>query len=69
MRFIVALVLVLSSRAALADEYDLTIDECAAPDIAATLGIPVNTVYSRLRVAREELAAAVGRARARRGER
>jgi RNA polymerase sigma-70 factor (ECF subfamily) len=31
------------------------IEEMTAPEIAATLGIPLNTVYSRLRVARGEL--------------
>lgn len=30
------------------------LDGCAAPEIAQTLGIPLNTVYSRLRVARRE---------------
>ena len=30
------------------------LDGCAAPEIADTLGIPINTVYSRLRVARRE---------------
>jgi RNA polymerase sigma-70 factor (ECF subfamily) len=31
----------------------------AAPEVAATLGVPVNTVYSRLRVARQNLIARV----------
>ncbi|MCA9595290.1 MAG: RNA polymerase sigma factor [Myxococcales bacterium] len=35
------------------------IDGCSAPDIASELGIPLNTVYSRLRVARRELRDAV----------
>lgn len=35
------------------------------PKIAVALGIPVGTVYSRLRVAREEFAAALNRHRAR----
>jgi RNA polymerase sigma-70 factor (ECF subfamily) len=35
------------------------LDGQAAPEIAASLGIPVNTVYSRLRVGRQRLAAAV----------
>jgi RNA polymerase sigma-70 factor (ECF subfamily) len=35
------------------------LDGLSAPDIAAALEIPVNTVYSRLRVARERLLAAV----------
>jgi DNA-directed RNA polymerase specialized sigma24 family protein len=30
----------------------------AAPEIAEELGVPLNTVYSRLRTAREELKAA-----------
>lgn len=33
----------------------------AAPEIAAVLGIPLNTVYSRLRLAREEFEKAVAR--------
>ena len=37
------------------------LDGQAAPEIAAALGIPLNTVYSRLRVARERLAAEVHR--------
>jgi RNA polymerase sigma-70 factor (ECF subfamily) len=45
------------------------IDGVAAPAIADALAIPVNTVYSRLRIARERFAAAVRRLRARRGER
>jgi len=35
------------------------IDEVPMADIAASLGIPLHTAYSRLRVAREEFAAAV----------
>jgi RNA polymerase sigma-70 factor (ECF subfamily) len=35
------------------------------PEIAAALGIPVATAYSRLRLAREDLAAAIKRLRAR----
>jgi RNA polymerase sigma-70 factor, ECF subfamily len=35
------------------------IEEMTAPEIAQTLGIPLNTVYSRLRVARSELEAAL----------
>jgi RNA polymerase sigma-70 factor (ECF subfamily) len=35
------------------------IEEMTAPEIAAALGIPLNTVYSRLRVARGELEAAL----------
>lgn len=37
------------------------------PEIAAALGIPVPTVHSRLRLAREEVAAAMKRLRAREG--
>lgn len=45
------------------------IDGQAMPPIAEALGISVNTAYSRLRLAREELRAAVQRGRLRRGER
>ncbi len=41
------------------------LEEMSAPDIAAALGVPLNTVYSRLRVAREEFGAAAARYRAR----
>lgn len=41
------------------------IDGAAVPAIAASLGIPVNTAYSRLRLAREQFAAAVKRLRLR----
>lgn len=44
------------------------IDGHAAPEIAAAIGVPLNTVYSRLRHARERFAAAVRRLHARRGE-
>ena len=37
------------------------IEEMTAPEIAQVLGIPLNTVYSRLRVARAELEEALGR--------
>jgi RNA polymerase sigma-70 factor (ECF subfamily) len=37
----------------------------SAPDIARAIGIPLNTVYSRLRLARQEFAAAAARRRAR----
>jgi RNA polymerase sigma-70 factor, ECF subfamily len=37
------------------------LDGQVAPEIAAVLEIPVNTVYSRLRAARQQLAAAVRR--------
>lgn len=33
------------------------LDGCSAPDIASSLGIPLNTVYSRLRVGRGEMVA------------
>ncbi|MCB9524674.1 MAG: RNA polymerase sigma factor [Myxococcales bacterium] len=39
------------------------IDQASGPEIAAALGLPLNTVYSRLRVARERFAAAVRRIR------
>jgi RNA polymerase sigma-70 factor (ECF subfamily) len=42
------------------------IDATAMPDIVAALGIPLNTGYSRLRLARAEFAAAVQRLAARR---
>ena len=45
------------------------VDDVPVPTIAATLGIPVNTAYSRLRVAREEFAAAWKRLLKKRGER
>lgn len=41
------------------------IDGVPMPDIASSLGIPLNTGYSRLRLARSEFAAAVHRIRAR----
>jgi RNA polymerase sigma-70 factor (ECF subfamily) len=41
------------------------IDGNAMPAIATTLGIPVNTAYSRLRLAREQFAAAVKRLKSR----
>jgi RNA polymerase sigma-70 factor, ECF subfamily len=41
------------------------IDGIAIPAIAGSLGIPVNTAYSRLRLAREQFAAAVKRLRLR----
>lgn len=42
-------------------------DGVPMPDVAVALGIPLNTGYSRLRLAREDFAAAVRRLRARRG--
>jgi RNA polymerase sigma-70 factor (ECF subfamily) len=44
------------------------LDETPMKDIAEALGIPLFTAYSRLRVARQELTAAVRRIRAQRGE-
>jgi RNA polymerase sigma-70 factor, ECF subfamily len=41
------------------------IDGATMPEIAETLAIPLNTAYSRLRLAREEFAAAILRIRAR----
>jgi RNA polymerase sigma-70 factor (ECF subfamily) len=38
----------------------------SAPEIAEAVGIPLNTVYSRLRAARAEFAAHVARLEARR---
>jgi hypothetical protein len=37
------------------------IEEMTAPEIGRTLNIPLNTVYSRLRVARTELEQALAR--------
>jgi RNA polymerase sigma-70 factor (ECF subfamily) len=37
----------------------------SAPEAAEALGVPVNTVYSRLRIARQKFTAAVTRIRAR----
>ncbi len=45
------------------------LDGTSVPDIAAALSIPLNTAYSRLRLAREHFSAAVRRLRAARGER
>jgi RNA polymerase sigma-70 factor (ECF subfamily) len=45
------------------------IDGHSVPDISAALGVPLNTVYSRLRLAREKFAVAVKRLRAREGVR
>ncbi len=44
------------------------IEELPMSEIATTLAIPVNTAYSRLRLARREFAAAVHRIKLRRGE-
>jgi len=40
-------------------------EQLSAPEIAAVLGAPLNTVYSRLRLARAEFSKAVARRRAR----
>ena len=45
------------------------IDGCPVPAIASALGLPLNTTYSRLRLARAEFRAALQRERRRRGER
>jgi RNA polymerase sigma-70 factor, ECF subfamily len=37
------------------------LDEVAMPEIATALGIPVNTAYSKLRLAREDFRAAITR--------
>jgi RNA polymerase sigma-70 factor (ECF subfamily) len=37
------------------------LEELPAPEIATTLGVPVNTVYSRVRLLREEFRHALGR--------
>jgi len=65
--------LVLAALQTLSDErravlimHDL--DEQAMPEIAEALGWPLNTAYSRLRLARAEFAAAVQRRRAARRE-
>jgi RNA polymerase sigma-70 factor (ECF subfamily) len=44
------------------------VEGCGMPDVAAALSIPLNTAYSRLRLARAEVKAAVTRLRVRRGE-
>lgn len=44
------------------------IEQMSAPEIARTLDLPVNTVYSRLRVARTELERAVRELRSLRGD-
>ena len=45
------------------------IEELAAPQISEITGAPVNTVYARLRAARQRFAKAVARIRARDGRR
>jgi RNA polymerase sigma-70 factor (ECF subfamily) len=44
------------------------LDGVAIPEIASMLGIPLNTAYSRLRLARTAFDRAVRRLRAKRGE-
>ena len=39
------------------------LDECPMPEVARALAVPLNTAYSRLRLARADLARAVGRLR------
>jgi RNA polymerase sigma-70 factor, ECF subfamily len=41
------------------------LDECPMPEVARALDVPLNTAYSRLRLAREDLASAIRRLRAR----
>jgi RNA polymerase sigma-70 factor (ECF subfamily) len=41
------------------------LEQMSAPDIARAIAIPLNTVYSRLRLARQEFAASAARHRAR----
>jgi RNA polymerase sigma-70 factor (ECF subfamily) len=43
------------------------IDGAPIPEVASALGIPLNTAYSRLRLAREEFGAAVRRLQAKKG--
>ncbi len=43
------------------------LEEMTAPEIADAVGVPLNTVYSRLRAARQELEEALQRTRARSG--
>ena len=45
------------------------LEEMTAPEIAAAIGVPLNTVYSRLRAARQELEEALQRHHARTQER
>ena len=45
------------------------VDEVPIPEIARLLDVPLNTAYSRLRLARQQLAAAVTRLRIARGHR
>ncbi len=43
-------------------------DGTACPEIAEALGVPLNTVYSRLRLARQKFKAAIRRLRLKDGE-
>ncbi|MGC4069779.1 MAG: sigma factor-like helix-turn-helix DNA-binding protein [Polyangiaceae bacterium] len=45
------------------------LEEMTAPEIAAALEVPLNTVYTRLRAARLELEAALARHHAQTGKR
>jgi RNA polymerase sigma-70 factor (ECF subfamily) len=45
------------------------LDEMTVPEIASAINVPVNTVYSRLRTARQELEDALARYRAQTGQR
>jgi RNA polymerase sigma-70 factor (ECF subfamily) len=63
---IAALAAVDDSRRALLVMVD--IDDMAVTDAAEVMSIPLNTAYSRLRLARKEFSAAVLRLRAKRGE-
>jgi len=47
----------------------IELEELTAPEVAEVLGLPLNTVYSRLRAARRAFEAALARHLARRGER
>jgi RNA polymerase sigma-70 factor (ECF subfamily) len=40
------------------------LDEVPVPEIAKTLGVPLNTAYSRLRLARADVVVAIQRFRA-----
>lgn len=53
-------------RRAVLEQVDL--EDHTVPEASRALGIPLNTAYSRLRLAREHFGAAVRRIRARRGE-
>ena len=45
------------------------LDGCSMPEVAMALGIPVNTAYSRLRLAREQFRSSLARVERGRGER